>query len=367
MVKKIQIKQMIRLDKIKFVTSLCNVQLVENEKWQTTTQNGEIISMKFKQERPCLVQIDVHFKEEEITIEFTGKILKDDYPLLINKYTISKCFAAINELGLCVLNVETVLSNSKVLKCDVTKDIWGVDVEDFRNYATSHIVNRKKWNIRCFPHKSNFLIEKEVATPRLRRKMTVYEKGNELKNHKNSTFLNWVERPDKMNEYFQGCVRFELALVSCSAIRQELDIQDCTLNSVINSSENPIGEFFDQVLREDTTIIPEINSMKMYDKLCTLMVNNWDLKAIEEKIRQLYPKSYHSHYLDEYRILIDARQKAKNGSTYDITQIFDDTDVSEMHVIDVDENYWVPSTLEDGLHLTDRKTSKMDFIIDVLR
>lgn len=353
---------MIRFDKIKLSTPLCNVELLDNEKWQMITQNGEIITLKYKQEKPCLIKIEVHFNDNEVTMEFTGKLLKDDYPLLINKFTIRKCLDAINKLGICKIDVEKILTNSKVLKCDITKDVFGVKLEEFKNYTTTHIVNHKKWNIRSFPHKSNFIIDKEVSTARLRRKVTIYDKGAELDKRTNATFFEWVENPNKILTHFQGCVRFELSLVSCSAIRQELNVQNCDLITVLNSNENPICDFFKNVLRDDTPTIPEVDSMKMYDKLNTLIVNNWDLKAIEQKIRQFYPKSYHSYYLNDYRKLIDAHQKTEYSSSYDVSHFFEDTCDNDMTLKDVDADYW-QFTISDTVQcLTKYENGNMDFI-----
>lgn len=71
------------------------------EKWQTVMQNGKVISMKFKQERPCLIIIEVHFSDNEVTMEFTGKILKDDYPLLITNI--------LSGNGMCVFSLKKII------------------------------------------------------------------------------------------------------------------------------------------------------------------------------------------------------------------------------------------------------------------
>lgn len=278
---------MLKFDKIKLATPLCNVELLDDERWQTVTQSGEIISFKFKQERPCLIRIEVHLKHEEVTMEFTGKILKDDYPLLTNKYTIRKCLNSINVLGICKMKLETILYDSKVLKCDVTRDVHGINLGVVKNYISTHLVNYRKWNVRFFTKNNNFVIEKAVSTQRLKRKMTIYDKGVEMSKRTNAIFLQWVENPNKISDYFADCVRFELSLVSCEAIRRKLGIEECDIFSVLNATENPIYDFFRNVTFEDTITLPAINSMRMYDKLNTLIVNDWDLKAIEEKIRQL--------------------------------------------------------------------------------
>lgn len=360
---------MIKLDKIKFTTPLYNVELLESEKWQTVMQNGEVISMKFKQERPCLIIIEVHFNVNEVTMEFTGKILKDDYPLLINKYTIRKCLNAINELGICKMKVESILYDSKVLKCDVTYDVHGIALGVVKNYISTHLVNHRKWNVRWFPKNNNFVIEKAVSTQRLKRKMTIYDKGVEMSRRTNADFLNWVENPNKILDYYADCVRFELSLVSCEAIRKILGIEECDIISVLNATENPIYDFFNNVTCEDSTTLPAINSMRMYDKLNTLIVNDWNLKAIEEKIRQLYPKSYHSDYLDDYRKLLEAHLQAQyeSSSTFDISHLFEDDDYNrDMTIKDVGANYW-KSTISDVCSWTNNYANiDTGFIVDVL-
>lgn len=285
------------------------------EKWQTVMQNGKVISMKFKQERPCLIIIEVHFSDNEVTMEFTGKILKDDYPLLINKYTI------------------------------------------------------RKWNVRFFTKNNNFVIEKAVSTQRLKRKMSIYDIGVEMSKRTNAVFLQWVENPNKISGYFADCIRFELSLVSCEAIRRKLGIEECDIISVLNATENPIYDFFMNVTFEDPITLPAINSMRMYDKLNTLIVNDWDLKAIEEKIRQLYPKSYHSDYLDDYRKLLEVHLQAQyeSSSTFDISHLFENDDyISYMTIKDVDANYWESTISDVCFWTTNYVNSDIDFIVDVL-
>ena len=107
-----------------------------------------------------------------------------------------------------------------------------------------------------------------------------------------------------------------------------------------------------------------MNSMKTYDKLNTLIVNNWDLNAIEKTIRQLYPKSYHSSYLDDYRRLIDAHQNSTASNKYDFSQLFDDNSMDQTTETEVDDNYWTYSISDSQL---DYPSDNNDFVIDVLK
>lgn len=330
---------MIRFDKIRFVTPLSNVSLCDNEKWQTTSQNGEIICQRFKQMHPCLIVVEVHYPSNELTVEFTGKILKDDYPMLISRKTIRKCLDAVNEIGVCVLDIDKVLSDSTLLKCDVTNDIVGVDISDLKNYVTSHITNNKVWKVKSFPQKNNIVIEKEVSTARAKRRMTIYDKHKELERRTNLTFLEWVHDPKKILSYFSERIRFELNLVTCRAIMQELDVDDCSLITVLDSTANPLSVFFNNVLFEDTQNSIQVDSMRMYDKLNTLIVNNWDLNLVEQKVRQFHPNSFRTTLMNDYRNLKEAYCANRESKSYDFISLFDDEGPEQISQI-VDPYYW---------------------------
>lgn len=350
--------QMVRFDKITFVTPLTNVMIKENENWETIIKNGTIVRMRFMQKVPYLITLDANYQDGEFKVEFTGRILKDDYPLLINRLTIRKCLTAINQIGVCILNVERVLADSTVLRCDVTRDLSAVNLSDFRKHVVTHIDNHRKWICRSFTGNENIVIEKDVTTQRNKRRMSIYNKTEELLKRNNDPFMHWVNT-NEIKRYFQGVTRFELSLSTCSAIRQELDVQDCDLITVLNSNANPICDFFENVLRDATPTVPGVNSMKTYDKLNTLIVNNWDLNAIEKTIRQLYPKSYHSSYLDDYRRLIDAHQNSTASNKYDFSQLFDDNSMDQTTVTEVDDNYWKKHTEVSSWELGNSDISKI--------
>lgn len=49
--------------------------------------------------------------------------MKDGYSSLINKDNIRDCFTQIQNLGTCDLDIDGILNDSIVLKCDVTMDV----------------------------------------------------------------------------------------------------------------------------------------------------------------------------------------------------------------------------------------------------
>ena len=70
--------------------------------------------------------IKVDYEEQEVVVEFCGKVLGRDYPKLISSETIKTCFENINALGFCQIDVEAMM-DAEVVKADVTKDVKGID------------------------------------------------------------------------------------------------------------------------------------------------------------------------------------------------------------------------------------------------
>ena len=66
---------------------------------------------KYLHEHPYLLNIIINEGRNEIVIEFTGKILKDDYHRLINIDTIHQCLSTINYDGLYDVTVGTANPN----------------------------------------------------------------------------------------------------------------------------------------------------------------------------------------------------------------------------------------------------------------
>lgn len=65
----------------------------------------------------------INYQHNELILEFTGKILLDKYPSLINRDNIKDCLSEINKLDICSLDTDAIIQDSEVVKCDVTKDV----------------------------------------------------------------------------------------------------------------------------------------------------------------------------------------------------------------------------------------------------
>ena len=153
---------MIKLDKIKIISSIKNISNINDEKFQCIVKEGEIKEQKIKIKTPHLLEIRANYQEKELTIEFTSKILKDDCIQLINKNNIQQCLTNINQFGICTLNVEGIIADGDVVKCDVSKDVDCQDCKSLTKQLRSGVTNFQKYLPRIIG--GNFVIEKNVTT-----------------------------------------------------------------------------------------------------------------------------------------------------------------------------------------------------------
>lgn len=169
---------MIQYDKIKIVTSIDYISNINTSEFLTNLMNDEVLYYKYHQEAPYSLIIIVDYRKNELTIEFTGKILKESYYKLISEDTIRMCFDNINHLGLCTLDTEAIIHNSQVVKCDVTKDIKGQNIDSITSTIRQNLSNYNKWSIKRY--NGGIVVEKVVSTPKYKRRLTIYDKGKEL-------------------------------------------------------------------------------------------------------------------------------------------------------------------------------------------
>lgn len=177
---------MITFDKLKLVADITAVIEFDDSQFEKTEKNGSC-TYKYYQDVPYLLAIKIDFPEKEVVIEFTGKILGSDYPKLISMNTIRQCFQAINSIGIVTLDVE-VMMDADVVKCDVTKDIHSDDVPKLTNYVRQHISNYQKYICRKLRN-NNLVVEKNVVTRKMKKRMTIYDKGKEMQKEENQRFV----------------------------------------------------------------------------------------------------------------------------------------------------------------------------------
>jgi len=232
---------MLKFDKIHLVTSVSNVKSIDKSYFKETLKNGQIISLKYDNDNPFNLKIKLDEVRKELVLEFTSKILKEDFIQLISKDTIIKALNNINDLGVINLDVNKLLKNARVLNCDVTydvktkfdKSIYQVLLKSVSNY-------NNKWHLSKFG--TGVVMNKNVKTKKSKERLSIYQKIDELT--RKPKFLNTFDSKtkNKIFDYFENITRFEINLYTIDSIKSKLKIEDSQLLNVLKSTANPIND-----------------------------------------------------------------------------------------------------------------------------
>lgn len=275
---------MLRFDKIKLVTNIEDVMIIDDSLFNITYRDNRISSLKFYQEVPYSMIIKIDYESSEAVIEFTGKILKSDYKQLISMETIRQCFHNINNMGFCEIDVEAVLEHGQVVKCDVTCDVSDIDVPQLSSYIRSNLSNYQHYQCRKL-HNGNLIIEKNVTTRKSMKRITIYDKGKEMRKSSNVSFAN----EHGITGEFDGVCRLEMNLNSKEQIRNALNITDTNLMTVLTSDANPLLDYLNEVVSHTKDNIC-ISDKKTYMAMLVLRDNDYDLAKVEAKMREFHPR-----------------------------------------------------------------------------
>lgn len=268
-------------DRLKIVTAIDVIDVVDESVFVKTLVNGNVVSMKYYREVPSKLMIKVDYASGEVVVEFTGKILGHNYPHLISMANIEECFRNIESLGFCRFDMD-LLMRSEVVSCDVTKDVQCSDVRKVQSYIRNHISNYNKYMCRALKN-GNVVLEKNVTTRKNKKRMTIYDKEQEMKKSDNTRFM----QRNGLTDEFVGKCRFEINLNSKEQIRNALYIEDTNLLTVLNSETNPILEFMDEAVCGSQGQ-KACSDWKSYQRYLVLKDCDFDLEKVEAKVRSLY-------------------------------------------------------------------------------
>lgn len=280
---------MITLDKIKIVAPLECIAVTKQDAFEVKIKNGEIISKSYTQTNPYMLYVEIDYEDRETVIEFSGKILMDRYPELINKDNFNYCIERINAVGFCRIDAAMLCEYGRVCVIDVTKDVQCHDVSGLSEWLRCNVGNHRKYLIRNIG--GNLAIEKNVVTRGYKRRLTVYEKGRELMRAENREFMKSVSDPEALQAYFSDKVRFEFNLNSRQAIRNTLNVQDTSIDEILHSAANPIYDFLNDIVVDDAGY--SCTSLSERKCLAFLRDCDMDLAKVEVELRQYASK--HSH------------------------------------------------------------------------
>ena len=303
---------MITFDKLKIVTKIDYIQIDDINTFQQIIKNNTLKELKYNITYPYLLYIEIDYIENDLVIEFSGKILKDRYKELISIHNIRQCFENINDMGICTLDVEAILGDAVVVKCDVTKDVNCTDVPIVSAFVRDNVRSYQQFSVKS-PRNKNLIIEKNVETKVLKKRLTIYDKSKEMKKMDNQRFM---EKYEISAEDFKDICRFEMNLNSIAQIKASLNIADTQLMTVLTANGNPIAEFLDEIVT-DGDCAP-LTDKQTYMTELVLRDCHYELGEVETKMRQIYSKGTNlSKVMKPYR---DALAK-KNQSQFTKTDL----------------------------------------------
>ncbi len=304
---------MLQFDRLKLITSSQNITNLNHTKFFETPMKQGDYYYKYNQDSPFSLTIKNNPGKNELVIDFTGKVLKDAYPSLISHKTIRQCFDNICAMRICDLDIDAILDNSEVCLCDVTKDfVCNHPMAEIKRHIKASIRNYDKWLVKnC--RNNGLEIYNSVTTPRRFKRFIIYDKSKEMIRAENKGFLACVDNPNALLHQFDGRVRLELNLRSKEQIRNYLHIPNNQLQAVLNSTATPILEIYDESIAET---IPVSNAIyNKAEKLALLEQCNYDLQAVEMKIREHTPKnSSIRRKMEPYRQLLQSIQNAAQNT-----------------------------------------------------
>ena len=293
---------MIKFDKIKIISSLTNISKINEDKFKTITKDGVILEQSFSMQSPYSLYVEADYEEKELVLEITGKILKDKYSQLISIDTINQCLQNINEMGLCHLNIEGILRDGEVVKCDVTQDVCYPNCKELCKSIKANVRSYQKYKAQI--RGANLEISKSVQTKNCQCRLVVYDKEKEMYLATNREFLSSCQDSASLLNYFNGKIRFEMNLNSMKQIRKNLNIDNTSINTVLTSSATPIWDFINSVIDASCTGATCHSVTEFKNKLLLEYCNN-DIEKVEALLRNYYSKNTHiSQVMKPYKMLL---------------------------------------------------------------
>ena len=237
---------------------------------------------------PYNLYIAVSYVKQTLTLEFSSKILKENYPDLISRDTIKKCLTNINQLNICNIDVDSILSNGVVTSVDITYDADLILNDNLLDALNSQVNNyrRFKWT-----HYNNegITFTKDVKSKDCTETITLYNKEKEICTSHNKNFLNSLSQPQQIMDYFKGKTRFEITLDTPKKIMNYLNLTDIKIFSVLNSDTNngDLKRLEQDVRNKFSSRSGATKRMKKFEAVHHAMTSASTNENLIEKVRNL--------------------------------------------------------------------------------
>lgn len=238
---------------------------------------------------PYNLYIAISYPKQTLTIEFSSKVLKENYIKLISKETIKECLTNISKLNICDIDIDNILLNGVVTSLDVTYDTELILNDNILDALNSQVSNYRRFRWTHYENEG-ITFSKDVKSRNCAETITLYNKEKEICTTHNKDFLNSLSRPQSIIDYFRKKTRFEITLDTPQKIMDYLNVADTKITSVLNSNANPILMQFDKVFSNSTADILNINFDDYENWAMKIILEryNGDLKLLEQDVRSKF-------------------------------------------------------------------------------
>ena len=256
------------------------------------SKNGELTGLYYSSKNdksvPFNLYIAVSKPKQTLTLEFSSKILGEDYPKLISKYTIRQCLENINKLGICRIDVDGILQTGCITSADVTKDVHATLSDETLHALSLWVKNYRRYKWDYYDSEGIDFI-RDVKSSKCKECIRIYRKEKEIIKPKNKDFLSILPNKWEVVKQFNGVTRFEVKLETIGKVRSYLNLRDTYINEVLNAEANLILTMYDRVFGH-TSDVPEIQADTFDDFAMQKILNAYhgDIKTIEMTLKPLY-------------------------------------------------------------------------------
>lgn len=248
---------------------------------------GIYYSSKDDKSIPFDLYIGVSYTRQSVTLEFSSKILLDDYPKLITRTTFRQCLENINKLGICTIDVDRIVSDCSFSKVHITNDIDYTLTNDKLSILNSCVSDYRRYKWEHYEGEG-IRYTKDVKSKDCKETIVIYDKEKEILSNKNKPFLDLLDNPNTVIDYFSDKTRFEMELDSPKKICKFLNIGSAHINYIFGSKVNPLLVQFNKIFGEGE--IEDKYSVTNYEDYAMRIIiekHNGDLKKIEQEMKDL--------------------------------------------------------------------------------
>lgn len=207
---------------------------------------------------------------------------------MITAETLPQCLYNLNDLGICIIDIDGVLKTGCITQADITKDVSLELTDDILTALNNNVGNYRRFKWQHYDGKG-ITFTKDIIG-RGKEEIKFYNKRKELSSTaQNRRFLDLLANREQVENYFSDKTRIEISMNTQPQIRNSLQIDNTYIPTFFTSTANPLLSQFDKIFNcstVDTSI--GIDNYDTWAMSKILELYNGNLQLIEQDVRRLY-------------------------------------------------------------------------------